>query len=1172
MDASCTEREVGRHIWRLTVAQHARVYRKADCNFTRLYILTDFILFSLPISTVCPPPKVNLDLCAIAAFASRMYFGLRPELRGAQRILRSLVTVQRIRPSTRITTVRSFSSHLRLLKDPDTPERPTADDRVHTSSRAFDLRGNEDSKDSRGRQSLQRAVEREDAISRGDVPEGHSIARTPADLPQELDHVNKDGITFPAFYVDTPGYEDISPIRRIPKTFPGYEGYNKVDSGSMDSGRTLDQNNQGVASGDSSNVNSEASVSPGETPRAIRRRRQRRSKPILNEEEVEVDESEALPTWFVQGNIQVRHEKSPIQTTTHVEPEIQPTSNGTKDVRNPLPSTATQIVAEATGSSAPPIDDSSFVGTFTNKEEMLPIADARYYVHQNQYAEVFTILKGILQRSPEVTASQDINAMRHLALFHTAKDSDLLLEGLVKQLCADVDAAHVKVDVQDIAEFTFAAEPKPDVLVGVNKMSYGIYNSIYENREADPVESEAREEEDDEEDDHDEDDEGRGPFDFSSAVVALPMTGISALRMAGFGTKGADLSSLTNSLASKLSPDMPFKSRGSVEKIMDEYANLVVDAAIMKVKKEEAASRNEDETSKQKHSARPIVIQLPTYWSLKSYAASRDFRHSLIVAADRRSEDGQPIVVIGTDALRDLSFLSDKHGRSSDSTSTSQSQRILAEQGEKCGSATTAIIFTPCLPDKQAEAVFLQDRKTRIRDVNARHLYRAVKRKGMALKGLEDGFWTSDYSDSLGEKDCKALTQHVMRYLEVERLSSIIAGLDLSQTPITDAMETIKKSDESKVSWARDQSSISESTEASTPELKQRLRSDAISRIRSSANKHEQKLMTGVIEPRKINTTFNDIHIPSDTIDALQTLTSLSLEYPEAFKYGVLKSDRIPGLMLYGPPGTGKTLAAKAVAKESGATMLEVSAADLYDMYVGEGEKNIRALFSLARKLSPCVVFIDEADSLFSKRQERSTKSNHRELLNQFLKEWDGMSNDAGSAFIMVATNRPMDMDDAVLRRLPRRLLVDLPTETDRLEILKIHLRNETLAEEVNLPDLAKKTPFYSGSDLKNLAVAAALQVVREQHATAKLWQKEHPDSTETYKYPTTRTITQTHFDKALLEISASISEDMSSLKDIKKFDEQYGDRRGRKKKSPKWGFKSAAEADKVLDTIKIRS
>ncbi|KAF2093149.1 AAA-domain-containing protein [Rhizodiscina lignyota] len=319
--------------------------------------------------------------------------------------------------------------------------------------------------------------------------------------------------------------------------------------------------------------------------------------------------------------------------------------------------------------------------------------------------------------------------------------------------------------------------------------------------------------------------------------------------------------------------------------------------------------------------------------------------------------------------------------------------------------------------------------------------------------------------------------------------------------------------------------------------------------IRANCNDHERRLLSGVIDRQNIKTTFQDVHAPAESIESLKTLTSLSMLRPDAFKYGVLATDKIPGLLLYGPPGTGKTLLAKAVARESGATVLEVSASEVNDMYVGEGEKNVKAIFTLARKLSPCVVFIDEADALFRMRSGTGNRTVHREIINQFLREWDGM-NDM-SVFIMVATNRPFDLDDAVLRRLPRRLLVDLPTDKDREAILGIHLKDEVLSPEVSLSDLATRTPFYSGSDLKNLCVATALACVREENEAAV---RASEKGNKEYQHPEKRTLEVRHFERAIQEISASISEDMSSLVAIKKFDEQYGDRRGRRKKGG-WGF-----------------
>ncbi|KAK5712723.1 hypothetical protein LTR15_011715 [Elasticomyces elasticus] len=322
-----------------------------------------------------------------------------------------------------------------------------------------------------------------------------------------------------------------------------------------------------------------------------------------------------------------------------------------------------------------------------------------------------------------------------------------------------------------------------------------------------------------------------------------------------------------------------------------------------------------------------------------------------------------------------------------------------------------------------------------------------------------------------------------------------------------------------------------------------------VEEIRSGCNSHETKLLTGVVDAKNIKTGFADVHAPASTIEALKTLTSLSLLRPEAFTYGILANDRLPGLLLYGPPGTGKTLLAKAVAKESKATVLEVTGAQIYEKYVGEGEKMVRAVFSLAKKLSPCVVFIDEADAIFGSRSGGGggNRNTHREIINQFLREWDGM--DDRGVFVMVASNRPFDLDDAVLRRLPRRVLVDLPAAKDRESILGIHLKNELLDPKVELGKLAEQTPLYSGSDLKNLCVAAALAAVREENELA-VSKAEDKD----FKLPEKRILMSSHFETAVKEISASISEDMSSLGAIRKFDEQFGDRKGRKKKAA-YGF-----------------
>ncbi|EPE07474.1 katanin p60 atpase-containing subunit [Ophiostoma piceae UAMH 11346] len=345
-------------------------------------------------------------------------------------------------------------------------------------------------------------------------------------------------------------------------------------------------------------------------------------------------------------------------------------------------------------------------------------------------------------------------------------------------------------------------------------------------------------------------------------------------------------------------------------------------------------------------------------------------------------------------------------------------------------------------------------------------------------------------------------------------------------------------------------------------------------------SKHEQRFLKDIVDPADLTTTFDSIVLPAKTKDSIKALTSLSLIRPEAFRYGVLATEHIPGCLLYGPPGTGKTLLAKAVAKQSGAKMLEISAATINDMWVGEAEKNVRAAFSVARALAPIVVFIDEADALLAARHEQPGRNGQREMINQFLREWDGLSTskgggggggdsgkktpknkDSDKVFIMVATNRPGDLDEAVLRRLPRRILVDLPMRDARLAILRVLLHAEQLdAATVSLEKLADDTDLYSGSDLKNLCVAAAMQAVREEVAAMEAHSKElAAQGGEPYVFPEKRTLTGKHFEYATQEIGASISEDMTSLKAIRKFDERYGDHGSKKRKKSKgMGFEVA--------------
>ena len=190
--------------------------------------------------------------------------------------------------------------------------------------------------------------------------------------------------------------------------------------------------------------------------------------------------------------------------------------------------------------------------------------------------------------------------------------------------------------------------------------------------------------------------------------------------------------------------------------------------------------------------------------------------------------------------------------------------------------------------------------------------------------------------------------------------------------------------------------------------------------------------------------------------------------------YGILRNASAKGAILYGPPGTGKTHLARVLAKESVLTMIHVSAADVLNQWVGQSEKFIKALFSVGRMVAPSIIFIDEADALLRLRKEADT-TYQRSMISQFLQESDGLKRAKTPPFLLLATNNPHDLDPAVLRRVPGRLYIGMPSCDAREQLFKIFLKKECFGPGLNLKVLAKKTARYTGSDIYTLCINAAL-------------------------------------------------------------------------------------------------
>jgi cell division protease FtsH len=229
----------------------------------------------------------------------------------------------------------------------------------------------------------------------------------------------------------------------------------------------------------------------------------------------------------------------------------------------------------------------------------------------------------------------------------------------------------------------------------------------------------------------------------------------------------------------------------------------------------------------------------------------------------------------------------------------------------------------------------------------------------------------------------------------------------------------------------------------------------------------------------KVKTLFNDVAGHKEAKQELLEIVDF-LKNPQ--KYHRIGAEIPKGVLLVGPPGTGKTLLARAVAGEAGVPFLTVSASEFMEMFVGVGASRVRSLFDEARKSSPSIIFIDEIDSI-GRRRGAGIGGGHDEreqTLNQILSEMDGFEKDT-SVIVVAATNRPDILDPALLRpgRFDRQVTIGLPTQSERKDILAVHVRNKPIADDVSLERLAEATPMFSGADLENLTNEAALIAAR---------------------------------------------------------------------------------------------
>ena len=270
---------------------------------------------------------------------------------------------------------------------------------------------------------------------------------------------------------------------------------------------------------------------------------------------------------------------------------------------------------------------------------------------------------------------------------------------------------------------------------------------------------------------------------------------------------------------------------------------------------------------------------------------------------------------------------------------------------------------------------------------------------------------------------------------------------------------------------------------------------------------------------------FSDIIGMQEMKQTLYEIIVVPTIRPDLFT-GIRKPQR--GILLFGPPGTGKTMIAKAIATECNSTFFNISASSLTSKWVGESEKTVKSLFKIAYMKVPSIIFIDEIDSILSKRSGSENEATKR-LKTEFLIQFDGLgSNTNARLLVIAATNRPMDLDEALLRRLPKRVYCGPLDENGRFEFIKkVINRVETNLSDEDIKEIAQKTNDYSNSDLMEMCREAAYQPVRELSME------------EILKIKKFRPLVKEDLIKAVQKIRGTLSKKVRD--ELQKWNEQFG-------------------------------
>ncbi|KAF7949440.1 uncharacterized protein EAE97_002949 [Botrytis byssoidea] len=523
---------------------------------------------------------------------------------------------------------------------------------------------------------------------------------------------------------------------------------------------------------------------------------------------------------------------------------------------------------------------------------------------------------------------------------------------------------------------------------------------------------------------------------------------------------------------------------------------------------------------------------------LKKIIESRLLKNTLGRAGDKEDMGSSALVILISGIGRFCSYKKYlqvfKHLQTAVKTLSKEDTIIMMSGGNDVGilesisNNTQKGILRMFTARSQAQYRLLEKDKEKARlKENIRHLQRCIRMSAEAKMSPLAQPYAVDWETFIPDATLRAMRRHFFPWDNIEIIARTIAKRQLDIDSMKLVMETYEKRSEAEKQWLENHEDEDDQKAPWKSKLPRRAWSIAEQISKSQEDEHVYQLLDTVVSPGDLNTTWSNIELDSDIKARITDLISLGESQKDSC--GILKTSA-GGALLYGPPGTGKTQLARVLAKTSGSIMLSVSGAEMESKYVGETEKLVASLFKLGKMLFPSIIFIDEADSLFSSRSQSGSGSIHqRKLVNQLLQEADGLSKDSTSPFLLLATNLPHLLDPAVLRRVPCRIYIGLPTISARENMFRMFLKEESLDRSVDLKKLAEVTHRYTGSDIMALCVETAVISQREYR---------NKEAGEVLDVKSSRILTISHFHQALKSNTPTTSPQL--MQEMRRFAQMY--------------------------------